>query len=316
MKITGQVKLVNSNIYRKLKLLAYATCIGMFIVVLNGALVTKTGSGQGCGTDWPLCNGKFVPAYTIESMIEYSHRMVTGIVGILVLASFIFVFRFARDKRDAVMYSLLTLIFTIIQAIMGALAVVFTQSPPVMALHFGISLLAFASSFLLCLALRRYERGIVQHAGTISDTFRYAVWFTWLYTYIVIYVGAFVRHTESSGGCLGWPLCNGEWIPDMAGGTAIAFMHRVAAALLLVVVAVMAHFAYHHHKDNREIQLCGIWSIALCAGQIVSGAIVVFAITDANWYLFAGMLHAVLICGLFSVLCHMSIRVWQLRERA
>lgn len=119
MKITGQVKLVNSNIYRKLKVLAYATCIGMFIVVLNGALVTKTGSGQGCGTDWPLCNGKFVPAYTIESMIEYSHRIVTGIVGILVLASFIFVYRFARDKRDAVMYSLLTLIFTVIQAIMG-----------------------------------------------------------------------------------------------------------------------------------------------------------------------------------------------------
>lgn len=129
MRLTGQVNLVNANIYRKLKLLAYATCISMFIVVLNGALVTKTGSGQGCGTDWPLCNGKFVPAYTIESMIEYSHRMVTGIVGILVLASFVFVFRYARDKRDAVMYSLLTLIFTVIQAIMGRLPLCLPISP-------------------------------------------------------------------------------------------------------------------------------------------------------------------------------------------
>ncbi|MBN3525473.1 COX15/CtaA family protein [Paenibacillus apiarius] len=302
-----------------MKQLAYATCIGMFIVVLNGALVTKTGSGMGCGSDWPLCNGKFVPAYTIESMIEYSHRFVTGIVGLLVLASFIFVLRAARDKRDALSYAFLTLLFTVIQAIMGALAVVFTQSPPVMALHFGISLLAFASSFLLCVVLRRYERGRAVQAAQgrpIRAEFRYGVWFTLLYTYIVIYVGAFVRHTDSSGGCMGWPLCNGEWIPDLTGGTAIAFWHRVAAALLLIVVAVMAHFAYHNHKDNREIQLCGIWAVALCAAQIISGAFVVLAMLDANLFLVASLLHTTLISGLFSVLCHMSIRVWQLRSRS
>ena len=55
----------------QVKWLAAATSIGMFLVLVNGALVTKTESGRGCGDDWPLCNGKFVPAYTLESMIEY-----------------------------------------------------------------------------------------------------------------------------------------------------------------------------------------------------------------------------------------------------
>ncbi|EJW14978.1 cytochrome oxidase assembly protein [Paenibacillus alvei DSM 29] len=210
---------MNGNIYRILKRLSYAVCIGMFIVVLNGALVTKTGSGSGCGTDWPLCNGKFVPAYTIESMIEYSHRSVTGVVGLLVLALFIYVIRYAKHHREALCYSSLTLLFTVIQAIMGALAVVYTQSPPVMALHFGFSLLAFASSFMMSVVARRYERGsgAVSADSFIRAEFRYGVWFTLLYTYIVIYVGAFVRHTDSSGACMGWPLCNGEWIPELSG---------------------------------------------------------------------------------------------------
>nr|WP_232278613.1 heme A synthase [Paenibacillus sp. 481] len=310
---------MNLNIYRRLKQLAYVTSIGMFTVVVNGALVTKTESGMGCGTDWPLCNGKFVPAYTIESMIEYSHRAVTGVVGLLVLLAFLMVYRYARDKRDAVTYAGSTLLFTVVQAIMGAMAVMYPQSPPVMALHFGFSMLAFASSFLLCVALRRYVLGHDQSdspsQGYVSAKFRYGVWFTLFYTYVVIYIGAFVRHTESSGGCMGWPLCNGEFIPDLAGGTLIAFVHRVAAGLLFIAVATMAHFAYRNHKHNREIQLYGIWTLVLCLGQVLSGALVVFTIADYNSYVFTGLIHATFICGMFSVLCYMAIRVWQLRQK-
>ncbi|MGZ9585356.1 COX15/CtaA family protein [Paenibacillus marinisediminis] len=302
-----------------MKRLAYTVCIGMFIVVLNGAVVTKTGSGRGCGTDWPLCNGKFIPAYTIESLIEYSHRLVTGVVGLLVLLMFILLWKYARDLRDSRIYGGLTLIFTVVQAMMGALAVVYQQNAAVMALHFGFSLIAFASSFLLSLSLRNYSIGLKPQPSNgqqlVKDVFRYGVWFTLLYTYIVIYVGAFVRHTQSAGGCSGWPLCNGELIPDLTGGTLIAFMHRVAAALLFVVVATMAHFAYHHHKNNREIQLCGIWTLVLCLGQILTGALVVFTIMDENLLLFSSLLHTVFICGMFSVLCYMSVRVWQLREQ-
>ncbi|WP_261378473.1 COX15/CtaA family protein [Paenibacillus agilis] len=309
---------MDSKQLTKLKRFAYLVCFGMFFVVLNGAVVTKTGSGEGCGTDWPLCNGEFIPAYTIESMIEYSHRLVSGIEGLLVIAIFVWVIRQLK-KKDAVFYASLTLIFTVIQALMGALAVMYVQVPAVMALHFGFSIIAFASSFLLSIAIRRYannpEATEVVGGTPVNDTFRYGVWFTLLYTYIVIYVGAFVRHTDSGGGCLGWPLCNGELIPELTGGTLIAFLHRVAAALLVLVVAAMSHFAYHSHKDNREIQLCGIWALILTIMQVLSGALVVFTVTDKNWFLFTGLLHTVLICLLFSVLCHLSIRVWQLRTK-
>src|SRR5690606_41669081 len=72
------------KVTKRFRTLANLSCIGMLLVLLAGALVTNTDSGRGCGDDWPLCNGKFVPAYTVESMIEYSHRVGSGVAGILV----------------------------------------------------------------------------------------------------------------------------------------------------------------------------------------------------------------------------------------
>lgn len=137
------------------------SCIGMFLVLLAGALVTNTESGRGCGDDWPLCNGKFIPAFTLETAIEYSHRAVTGVVGIIVLATFVLTIRLFRrhGHREPLWYAGLTLAFTIIQALMGAAAVMWYQSPPVMALHFGISLLAVASTVLLVIWVRRHSKG-------------------------------------------------------------------------------------------------------------------------------------------------------------
>ena len=71
---------------RSLKWLAIATTIGMILVLLGGALVTKTESGMGCGRSWPLCNGQFMPTeITPELIIELAHRLVSGSVGIMVL---------------------------------------------------------------------------------------------------------------------------------------------------------------------------------------------------------------------------------------
>ena len=133
---------------RATKGLAVAATIGMFIVLLMGATVTNTGSSQGCGTSWPLCHGEFIPEYAFETMVEFSHRLVTGIEGLLILG--LAVTAFPLRRRYPELKALLPLmIFTLIlQSGMGAWAVMSPQSPPVMALHFGISLVCLASVFL------------------------------------------------------------------------------------------------------------------------------------------------------------------------
>ncbi len=64
------------------------------IVILWGALVRATGSGAGCGAHWPLCNGDVVPrAPALETIIEFSHRMSSGVAMLMVLGMLIWAFR-------------------------------------------------------------------------------------------------------------------------------------------------------------------------------------------------------------------------------
>lgn len=301
---------------KQLKWLSYLTCLVMFLATFGGMVVTKTESGLGCGQEWPLCNGKFVPAYTLASMIEYSHRAISGMAGLAALASLIAFLKFKRDRRDLITYVVLTSIFVILQAIMGAMAVIKPQSAAVMALHFGFALIAFASSSMLALGMRRIERAKepahLEQLPRVSKSFRNLVWATTIYTYIVVYTGAFVTHTDSRGGCSGFPLCNGEIIPELSGGVAIAFMHRAAAVILFIVILVMGHFAYWRNRGNREIQMLGVSAVMICVLQILSGVLLIATMNNAEVYIFAALGHTLLIAALFGVLCYLSVRAWQL----
>jgi heme a synthase len=312
-----------------LKHLALWSCIMMFLVLVMGALVTKTGSSLGCGNDWPLCNGKFVPAYTIESMIEYNHRFVSGLTGILVLAAFIAVWKHVR-RRDTRLYAGGALFFTVVQAIMGAFAVKWPQSPPVLALHFGFSLLAFSCTLLLVIvtwdhdpainpleAKQRYKQSVASLAGRSAGTVRLRTltWLVTVYCYAVVYLGAYVRHTESSGGCgTQWPLCNGAVIPELSGASGIVFVHRVGAALLLLLIGWVAYEA-KQSRQPREIRVYAVWSFYLVVLQVLSGALVTFMLTS-DWYLVAGLLHAVLIAGLFGTLSYLSVLLFLITRSA
>jgi len=55
-------------------------------VILWGAVVRATGSGAGCGSHWPLCNGVAVPlAPRTATIIEYLHRLTSGAAMLLAL---------------------------------------------------------------------------------------------------------------------------------------------------------------------------------------------------------------------------------------
>lgn len=95
----------------------------LLIVILFGAVVRMTGSGAGCGQNWPLCHGEFVPMNpTLHTIVEYSHRISSGLS--LPLALFLLAgFWRAKDgvfKRLGFFWQLLTVVFLIIEAAIGA----------------------------------------------------------------------------------------------------------------------------------------------------------------------------------------------------
>jgi len=56
------------------------------LVILWGAFVRASGSGAGCGSHWPLCNGVIVPrAPAIATLIEFGHRVTSGLALLLIV---------------------------------------------------------------------------------------------------------------------------------------------------------------------------------------------------------------------------------------
>jgi len=314
---------MNFNRYRLLTLL---TCIGMFLVLIAGVLVTNTDSGRGCGTDWPLCNGKFVPAYTVESMVEYSHRMISGLVGLLVGATYLVThfWKPARSK-ESLLYAGGALLFTVMQAILGAMAVVWEQSSLVLALHFGISLFAFTCTWLLYKLVKRLSAeqsgtAAAPHANNarkgpavveVPKALYRGVIALLVYCYGVVYLGAYIRHTSSGGACEGWPLCNGEVVPELSGSTGVAFAHRLAALLLLVLIALVVYAVRRSTGGASELASIGNKALVLVILQVFSGGLLSFTLDNENAYVFTGLLHTVIISALFSMLVLLAIRMKQ-----
>jgi cytochrome c oxidase assembly protein subunit 15 len=96
----------------------------MVLVVLWGAIVRTTGSGAGCGVHWPLCNGDFFPHHPrLATIIEFTHRSMTGILTTLVAVLVAWVFwkrpRGHRSRRAAVW----VVVLLITEALLGAVLV-------------------------------------------------------------------------------------------------------------------------------------------------------------------------------------------------
>jgi heme A synthase len=91
------------------------------IVILWGAFVRATGSGAGCGNHWPLCNGEVIPREPLlETIIEISHRLTSGLLLIMIVVLTFFSFRLYPKGHIVRRGGVLTLVFVIIEALFGA----------------------------------------------------------------------------------------------------------------------------------------------------------------------------------------------------
>lgn len=96
------------------------------LVILWGAYVRATGSGAGCGAHWPLCDGQVIPrAPDLEMLIEYSHRLTSGLALLGVVALAWWTFRACPAGHPARRGAGWSLFFMLTEAAVGALLVLF-----------------------------------------------------------------------------------------------------------------------------------------------------------------------------------------------
>ena len=126
-------------------------------VIVWGAYVRATGSGAGCGNHWPLCNGEMVPpSPTLATLIEYSHRLTSGLALLSVVALLAWTWRVCRRGHPARTGAALSLFFMLTEAAVGAGLVLFRlvadNASAARAMFMGVHLI---NTFVLlaCIAL-------------------------------------------------------------------------------------------------------------------------------------------------------------------
>jgi cytochrome c oxidase assembly protein subunit 15 len=299
--------------------MAIVSAVGMLIVLLMGARVTATGSGEGCGNDWPLCHGNWLPADTYESLTEYSHRVVTSIEGLFVLATTILAW--PLRKRHPEFKVLVPAVggTLLIQSLMGAAAVKWPTSPEVMATHFGISLICLASAALVAFILiekrdpDEARPGLSEEQRRNLTRFRGVIIGTLIFSIVVAYSGAYVRHTDSELACSTWPTCTGEIIPAIEHTPqGIQIAHRVLAGLVGLMILGDAVNAWGLRSVRRDLFSISAASLVIVIVQAGVGAWVVYSGVS----LMATLSHAGLMAILFVALAERIRRAWPTTSNA
>ncbi len=137
------------------------------LVVLWGAVVRATGSGNGCGEHWPLCGGTVVQHWkTLASVIEFAHRasVGVGVVGLLILM--VFTWRATPRRHLARLFAGVSAVLTFNEGLLGALLVLLghtgADQSPMRAFWLSLHL---ASTLLLLAALTLTAHFLGRQAG-------------------------------------------------------------------------------------------------------------------------------------------------------
>jgi len=254
-----------------LRRFAWGVLVYFIIVFLGGTLVRATGAGAGCGDHWPLCNGTVVQHHPrLDTIIEFTHRIMSGFSVFAVLGLLIWTYIGTVKGHLARPTAVAAVIFTLLEAILGALLVKLgltaqSQSPirpAYLSLHLSNTLLLLAALTLTAHLLSRskgYLRGSVQ----IFAPFGAAI-----AVFVVMIVGvtgslAALGDTLFPSSSLGQAL---EQDFSATGGWLVRWrwMHPTVALLggaFLIWLLVRAA-RHSSHWDNRRLS---VWIVALLA---------------------------------------------------
>ena len=93
-------------------------------MILQGAIVRATGSGAGCGSHWPTCNGEVIPlGASIETLVEFSHRLLSLTVLLLGVWLLWRAVRLRKERPGFARFAFAAFFFLLMEAALGAATV-------------------------------------------------------------------------------------------------------------------------------------------------------------------------------------------------
>ncbi len=306
----------SSTGYRRL---VVATLIATFTLIVVGGVVRVSDSGLGCGPagsgfhGWPFCNGDVVPGVDLNAIIEYAHRVLAIVVGLMILALFVGAWRRHRQLIPAA-GALLGLV--IAQGALGGATVEENLEEVYVAAHLGLAMLLLG----LLLYLWRATRGAGQVEG--GPRLRALSIAATAGVFCTIVAGGYMAGTQNYGRAdyrLGdgahhacgkeFPTCNGDFMPfGKAELVDIHLTHRAFMYVASILVIALVAVALRRRVAVRSARALAV----LLAAQILVGALNVWL----DEYELLILLHLTLGTLLWAVSLGMTLQLAPAGKRA
>ncbi|HEX8715655.1 MAG TPA: COX15/CtaA family protein [Gemmatimonadaceae bacterium] len=235
-----------------LKRLSYLTLALALTHVVFGAIVRISGSGLGCGENWPRCYGHWFPPLDHPTIvIEWSHRLLAALLttAIVVLAAVAFAKRTEPGVggRGGVSRATgLAVVIVIITAIFGAITVKLGNAWYATLGHWFLAATLLAT--LVCTAIRAGGLGgaAAQSQRGSARAMRGSTAGAGIALVTVLMGGMTATYPGASVACLGFPLCSGQLLPALPTQH-IQWTHRLLAFLLFFhVLGLLVGFTRRH----------------------------------------------------------------------
>jgi cytochrome c oxidase assembly protein subunit 15 len=222
---------------RRFTQLAWAAATATYLLIILGAIVRITGSGMGCGDHWPLCNSRLLPPLDVPTMIEYGHRLAAAAVSVLVVGLAGYAWWLTRGggrgkgegspppPRGATTAAYVALTLIAFEVTLGRFVVKLGLPAITVIVHLANAMLILAA---LLVAARP---GLAGSRGALGAA---------ALGFVTVLLGALVANTGAATACLGFPLCNGEWLPAGSALQHIHWTHRLFGYALAAYVLVWA----------------------------------------------------------------------------
>lgn len=235
------------------RLLAVVTAGLTLVLIAIGGLVRSTDSGLAC-PDWPRCYGMWVPPADVNIWIEHTHRLVAGVVAVLIWVLAAWALARHRDRRDVVVPVLVAWVLVHVQALLGALVVWHLLRAELVTAHLGMAMVVVA-----CLVAAATAVTVPPGRSSWTPLGKAFAAVTAL-AFAQILVGGHVTGIGASLAFTDFPTMGGTMLPSI--GTeqeAFHVLHRVLGFALLGAVAWLAARVV---RFRREAQAAGTWTPA------------------------------------------------------
>jgi heme A synthase len=225
--------------------LAFVTAFFAYLQIALGGVVRVTDSGLGC-PDWPLCHGRPYPAADIHSIIEYSHRTVGTVTGVLLIVTVVTAWLVFRRTRPLVPWLATASLGAIgAEGALGGVVVVNELASWLVLVHLGLAMLILG--FLIATAVM----SLPPASGVTTATFRRLAVTAAGATYLLLLSGSTVVASSADEGCHAWPLCGNGLALDFSGANAFTMLHRGGVLLVGIVLVYVLHEAIRQAATRR-----------------------------------------------------------------